>query len=150
MRYRCVSFLRKELAMSRPLLLLTSLAACGLASCGPVIEPAVSPRAAMRFDAELAGLSPGRPQHCLPPRSTANVVAARGRTLLFREGRMVYANETSGGCSVMADDPHLTLVTESFGSGLCSGSFAKVVDLQSQGMIRGVCALGEFTPYRRP
>jgi hypothetical protein len=142
--------LRKELAMSRPLLLLTSLAACGLASCGTGIEPAVSPRAAMKFDAELAGLTPGRPQHCLPPRSTANVVAARGNTLLFREGRMVYANETNGGCSALGDEPDLTLVTESFGSALCSGSFTKVVDLHSQGMIRGVCVLGEFTPYRRP
>jgi hypothetical protein len=107
-------------------------------------------RAAMRFDSELAGLIPGRPQSCLPPRSSASIVAERNGVLLFREGRMVYANATRGGCEDAADH-NFTLVTKNFnGSSLCSGTFAHVVDLTANGAIRGACVLGDFTPYRRP
>lgn len=120
-----------------------------VAGCAPGYDERISPRAAMRFDAELAGRVPGRPQNCLPSRSTANVVAARGGTLIFRDGGAVYANETRGGCSAAADN-HYTLVTESFGSALCSGSLARVVDLTANGVLRGSCVLGDFTPYRRP
>lgn len=135
--------------MTRSLILLPALAVA-LAACAPGFEEQVTPRQAMRFDAELAGLQPQAPRNCLPSVSQANVVAARGRTLLFRDGRTVYANETSGGCSALADN-HFALVTESFGGApLCRGSFVKVVDLVSGGMLRGSCVLGDFTPYRRP
>ena len=136
--------------MSRLFLVGLALTASGLDACAPGLPEPISPRAAMRFDAELTGLVPGRPQNCLPLRSTANVVAARGRTLLFREGRMVFANETSGGCAALVDQSY-AMLTENFGGGaLCRGTLAKVVDLQSRGIIRGSCVLGEFTPYRRP
>jgi hypothetical protein len=137
--------------MSRSILLAIAVAATGLGACVPGYEEPVLPRDAMRFDAELVGLAPGKPQSCLPPRSSANVVAARGRTLLFRDGPTVYANETSGGCSALADR-HYTMVTESFGGddGLCRGSWVKVVDLRAAGSLRGSCVLGDFTPFRRP
>ena len=125
-----------------------ALSTAALAACAPYGEP-ISQREAMRFDSELAGLVPGAPQSCLPPRSSANVVAARGGTLLFRQGRMVYANATGGGCAALADRSY-TLVTENFGGSLCRGSLAKVVDLTSGGVLRGTCVLGDFTPYRRP
>ena len=131
------------------LIILSSLTAIGLAACTPGYNEPMSQRAAMRFDSELAGLSPGRRQTCLPPRSTASVVAARGGVLLFREGRTVYANETRGGCAEAADHNY-TLVTRNFGGGgLCSGTFAQVVDLTANGAVRGACVLGDFTPYRR-
>ena len=133
--------------MSRNLIL-AGLAA-SLAACAQGVEPPVSPRAAAEFNAELAGRSPGRTQSCLPPRSTATVVATNGPTLLFREGNMVWANQTNGGCSALADRS-LTLVTENFGGTLCSGSLAKVVDLTANNILRGSCVLGDFTPYRRP
>lgn len=120
-----------------------------LAACAPGYDERISPRAAMRFDAELAGLSPGRPQNCLPLRSNASIVAARGETLLFREGRMVYANATSGGCGALADSQY-ALVTDNFTGALCSGTVARVVDLSASGQYRGTCVLGDFTPYRRP
>ena len=131
------------------LIFLTSFTAIGLAACAPGYNEPISQRAAMRFDSELAGLIPGRPQTCLPPRSTASVVAARGGILLFREGRTVYANATRGGCAEAADHNY-TLVTKNFsGSALCSGTFAHVVDLTANGAVRGACVLGDFTPYRR-
>ncbi len=131
------------------LIFLTSFTAIGLAACAPGYNEPISQRAAMRFDSELAGLIPGRPQTCLPPRSTASVVAARGGVLLFREGRTVYANATRGGCAEAADHNY-TLVTKNFsGGGLCRGTFAHVVDLTANGAVRGSCVLGDFTPYRR-
>jgi len=134
--------------MSR-LAILASLTAIGLAGCAPGYDEQMSPRALMRFNSELAGLTPGPSQNCLPPRSSATIVAARGGTLLFREGRMVYANETRGGCAAAADNSY-ALVTNNFGgSALCSGTLARVVDLTAGGMVRGSCVLGDFTPYRR-
>ena len=134
--------------MSR--LIILAVLTSGLSACAPGYEEPISTRAAMRFDSELAGLIPGRPQSCLPPRSTASIVAAREGTLLFREGRMVYANATRGGCAAAADNRY-ALVTKNFGSGaLCNGTFAQVVDLTAGGFVRGNCVLGDFTPYRRP
>ena len=133
--------------MSR--LLTAAVLAAGVAACAPVHDVKGERRAAAKFDAELAGLVAGPPQSCLPSQSRATVVAARGPILLFREGRMVYANDTSGGCASLANG-HDTLVTESFGASLCRGSLAKVVDLQAGGMIRGSCVLGDFRPFRRP
>ncbi len=136
--------------MSRLAILVTALAASGLAACAPGYEEPTSPRALMRFNSELAGLIPGRPQSCLPPRSTASVVAARGGTLLFRDGGMVYASATRGGCAAAADNSY-ALVTNNFGTGsLCNGTVAQVVDLTAGGILKGSCVLGDFTPYRRP
>lgn len=134
--------------MSR--LLIVAFAAIGLAACTPGYDLERSQRAAMKFDAELAGLVPGPTQSCLPSRSTANVVATRNGVLLFREGRTVYANSTTGGCDELADSQY-ALVTDTHGVGsLCSGTMARVVDLSAGGSLRGVCTLGEFTRYRRP
>ena len=133
-----------------PRLIILAILTAGLAGCAPGYDEPTSTRAAMRFDSELAGLIPGRSQTCLPPGSTASLVAARGETLLFREGRTVYANKTRGGCAEAADNSY-ALVTKNFGSGaLCSGTFAQVVDLTAGGFLRGSCVLGDFTPYRRP
>ena len=129
-------------------IILASISAIGLAGCAQSFDEPISQKAAMRFDAELAGLIPGRPQTCLPPRSTASVVAARDGVLLFRDGRTVYANATRGGCARAADNRN-TLVTQNFSSGLCSGTLAQVVDLSAHGSIMGSCVLGDFTPYRR-
>ncbi len=136
--------------MPRLATLAIALAASGLAACAPGYEETMSPRALTRFNSELAGLIPGRPQSCLPPRSRASVVAARGGTLLFREGSMVYASATRGGCASAADNSY-ALVTNNFGTGsLCAGTIAQVVDLTAGGLLRGSCVLGDFTPYRRP
>jgi hypothetical protein len=164
MRYSGVSF-AEGTAMSRLVILAAALAASGLAACAPGAEAPVSPRASMRFDSELAGLTPGRPQNCLPLRSSATIVAARGGILLFREGRMVYANKTTGGCDDIANQSY-SLVTDNFTGALCSGTVARVVDLNTGGLFRGpvaravdlnaggtlhgTCVLGEFTPYRKP
>jgi hypothetical protein len=131
------------------IIILASFTAIGLAACAPGYREAMTQRAAMRFDSELAGLIPGQRQNCLPPGSSASVVAARDGVLLFRDGRTVYANETRGGCEDAADSHH-ALVTKNFGgSSLCNGTFAQVVDLSS-GTVQGACVLGDFTPYRRP
>ena len=124
-------------------------AAALLAGCSYGYDQPVSQRSAMKFDAELAGLIPGRPQNCLSNLRSSNIVAERGGTLLFRDGSTVYANDTGGGCAGLLANNY-TLVTDNFGGALCQGTLARVVDLTSNGTIRGSCMLGKFTPYRRP
>jgi hypothetical protein len=134
--------------MSR--LLIAAAFAAGVAACAPMHDVEGERRAATKFDAELAGMAPGRGMSCLPTRSTASVVAARGPVLLFREGRRVYANHTSGGCEAAANG-HYALVSQNYGGGgtLCRGTIARVVDLTGGGIVHGSCALGDFTPYTR-
>ncbi len=133
--------------MSR--LMILAAATTALVGCSYGYDQPMAQRSAMKFDAELAGLVPGQPQNCLSNVRTNNIVAERGGTLLFRDGTTVYANETGGGCEGLVSNNY-TLVTENFGSALCRGSLARVVDLTSNGITRGTCVLGQFTPYRRP
>jgi hypothetical protein len=133
--------------MSR--LMILGVAAAVLAGCSAQYDQAVAQREAMKFDAQLAGLVPGRPQSCLSNLRTNNIVAEREGVLLFRDGSTVYATDTGGGCHGVLDNNY-TLVTENFGGSLCNGTLARVVDLTAGGGIRGTCVLGDFTPYRRP
>lgn len=95
---------------------------------------------------ELAGLSSGPPQSCIPLGRDEFRTRAIGKTILYRVNRrLVYRNDTLGGC----DDRQnvRALVSDNVGPQLCKGQIIQSVDLLS-GFNRGACALGEFIPYR--
>ncbi len=128
-------------------LLSLALAATGLAACAPYEARPVSAREAREFDEALSGRVAAPSVSCLPAYRTGNFVASRDGAMLFRDGATTYLTQTGGGCDRFSDNGY-TLVTESFGGGLCRGTIARVVDLHS-GATVGSCTIGDFTPFRR-
>ncbi len=101
-----------------------------------------------RLQKALAGLTPGKPQHCIRLRD-ANVTQSfeNGKgTLLFKVSRkLIYRNDTRGSCSGIGRDR--ALVTRIFGgTQLCRGDIAESADLVA-GFTGGSCAMGDFVPY---
>ena len=98
-----------------------------------------------KFEQAVAGLTPGKPIDCLGPRQSGQTsLSAIGSRLLYRASRkLVYVNETAGGCESVARGD--ALVTRSVGR-LCRGDIAETVDYPAT-IPTGGCALGAFTPY---
>ena len=99
-----------------------------------------------QLDAVLEGYQPGEPRSCVNSRDLRGPTAYGERTLVFREGRTIWVNETSGGCDDAGRD---ALITRQFGPQLCRGEIARTADLVS-GFQSGSCSLGDFVPYRKP
>lgn len=118
------------------------LAACATASAPP--QRAAEDQA--RLDKLLAGKTPGEPRRCLPMYRTRDMVVIDDYTIAFRDGRTVYVNQPLGGCGRLGSGNY-ALVTRTFGSELCRGDIAQVVDTGSR-MFAGSCAMGDFIPYR--
>ena len=53
----------------------------------------------------------------------------------------------TAGATTLADQSY-TLVTDNFTGADVQRHVARVVDLNTGGMLRGTCVLGDFTPYR--
>ena len=71
-------------------------------------------------------------------------------TLVYRDGRTTYVQNTDGYCYPNGRKDGVILVTTRFGSDrACSGDISRVVD-SSSGIFRGSCAFNEFIPYRLP
>ena len=104
---------------------------------------------ATKLDTALAGLAPGAPTSCLPLTGTPQYqTEGYGSVILYKFSRgLVYRNDTTGGCDRIARGD--VLVTRQFGTQICSGDIVTTVDPVSR-MMTGSCALGQFTPYRRP
>lgn len=119
----------------------------GLCACATASEPEQrSARAQQSYDRALAGKVAGEPVRCLPLYRSNDMVAIDETTILFRDGRTIYVNHPLGSCGGLGRFNY-TLVTRTFGSNLCRGDIARVVDLTT-GVHRGSCALGDFVPYR--
>lgn len=126
-----------------------SLLLCGTVSASSASRDARHAKEEARLQKELAGLTPGKPQHCIElrhtngPRSFEN---GKG-TLLFRVSRkLVYRTDTHGNCNGIGRDR--ALVTRIFGgSRLCRGDIAQSADLVA-GFTTGSCAMGDFVPYK--
>ena len=104
-------------------------------------------RTQAKLTTALAGLTPGKPMTCMPNLPT-QTMQAYGPTLLYRvSGRLIYRNDTAGGCERAGSDD--ILVTRSPTGQLCSGDIGQTVDRGSR-MPTGSCSLGDFVPYRRP
>lgn len=125
------------------LLIGAALASCS-AGMGP--NPEVSARSQAQLQQMLAGRVSGPAVSCLPPGRSGDMTSIAGGTVVFRSGSTLYVNNMQGAC------PNLTsqtaLVTRQFGSGLCRGEIAQVIDPTS-GITVGSCVFGDFVPFRR-
>ncbi|MET0372238.1 MAG: hypothetical protein ABW039_12790 [Sphingobium sp.] len=130
----------------RALICLTPLL---LASCAGAYEPApLTAKQAGKLDKALAGLTPGTKVACISRFPSTDLTVISGNVLLYRVSRkLVYRNDLIGSCTGLTRGD--ALVTRSWGSDICRGDIAHSADL-SIGMPTGSCALGDFTPYRKP
>ena len=129
-------------------LLIFATAAIGLAACATAMSQPEqrSAKAQATYDRLLAGKTAGRPAKCLPLQRSNDMEVIDDDTILYRDGRTTYVNQPLGGCNMLSRGSY-AMVTRSFGSQMCSGDIATVVDTHS-GVTVGSCALGDFVPYR--
>ena len=113
-----------------------------LGSCA-VSPPESGPRQA----AELSGRAPGAVQHCVLIEQTQalRVSATDRHTLLYGDGKMIWANRLGPSCGFSSSE---TLITEPIGSYYCRGDLVRSFDPFTR--IRGpACVLNDFVPYTR-
>ena len=120
-----------------------------LASCSTAPgQETRSPRAAKELTDALEGRIAGPPQRCIDSYRAREVQVIDEWTILYRDGRTVYVQNTRGGCPGLGRGS--TLVTKQFGtSQYCDGDINQTVDLLS-GTGRAACVFGPFIPYTRP
>ena len=122
-------------------LAITSLSACA----GP---PADSGNAPSPIEKLTAGKVAGAPLKCLPSYAARDQLVIGPDTIAYRDGSSrVSVNHLSEGCSPL--DSHVTLVTHSVTSELCSGDFVSVIEPPSS-FVTASCTLGDFIPYTAP
>lgn len=121
-------------------LLGVALAAAGIGT----IAYAASPDE--KLDKEIGGWSAGAPERCIDLRRVT-ATAAFGDTMLFKVRSSIKYRTDSAGCP--AARVGLTIVAEHDHNRLCSGDVVSLQDLDND-IVEGSCAVGEFTPYRRP
>ena len=120
----------------------------GLCACATASEPVQRSASAQRqYDNLLAGKVAGPAERCLSTHRSSDMTIIDDNTILFRDGRTVYVNHPLGGCNNLHQSGR-ALVTRNFGSQLCRGDLATVVDNVS-GMSVGACSLGDFVPYTK-
>ena len=126
--------------------LATTLAGCA----GQPMVAERDPRADARLAKALAGKVAGPPVSCLPSYRATQMEVIDRDTILYRDGRTSYVQNTNGDCYPNGAGGGYYLVTKSFGtSGLCRGDIAQVVDSSSQSFA-GSCSFNAFIPYRTP
>ena len=97
------------------------------------------------YQRQIADKTPGKPVDCIDTRYTRPSLSAYRDKLIYRVSRkLVYVNQTTGGCEMVGRDA--VLVTRQFQTRLCRGDIAQTVDRQT-GIGNGNCAIGSFTPY---
>ena len=121
----------------RPLMLVLAMAGC--ATAGDTPEALLS--------RELAGLTAGAPQACVPVHQNQALQALDAGTIVYRTPQAVWVNRLAGACSGLR--PTSTLIVETFSGRFCRGDL--VQGLEPGSTIPGPnCPLGDFVPYRRP
>lgn len=134
--------------MKRLAFLLPPLA-LALAACAGRGEPAVSAQSQAGLDRALAGLVPGKQTSCIPltGRSVSST-RAYGSTLVYKlASGEAYRSDTGGGCENVARGD--VLVSVEYQGRPCAGDIIRTVDPYAR-IPTGSCALGPFTPYRKP
>ncbi|MES2444897.1 MAG: hypothetical protein V4574_18900 [Pseudomonadota bacterium] len=115
------------------------------ATPGATQQSAVEQRQQDRLAKALAGLTPGKPVHCLSHHDVTSL-KAYGNTIVYTQGRnRKWINDTGGGCSRLDDD---LIVSRTTMSQYCRGDIIETRD-RTGGMTTGVCSLGEFVPYSK-
>lgn len=128
----------------RKFVVIATVAGLAIGAAAPTAREKREAREMARLDKALAGYTAGASQSCVDPRALKNAEAFGEKTLTFRQGKIVWRNDTKGGCDALGDD---RLVTEQFGSRMCAGDTARTVDIS--GDETGSCVLGDFVPYRK-
>ena len=135
--------------------ILVSVSLAALALTGCAMTPAETARAEARADADraalgekLAGLRPAGTSDCLDSfRLNPASLSAYGSALVYRvSDRLIYVNDTTGGCDAVARGD--ILVTRSNFGRLCRGDIGRTV-MPGSSVPSGSCALGSFTKYSR-
>ena len=131
----------------KTLAMMTTLAAIGLAGCETAdVQPTRSAEMQRVYDKSLAGKTAGKADNCLPTYRSNDMTVIDDHTLTFRDGRTTWVNNMRGSCSQLGRAGY-ALVSRQFGSQVCRGDIATVVDTSS-GMTVGSCSYGDFVPYR--
>ena len=132
----------------RNICLLAAVAA--LAGCSTAPEPPTrTAQSEAHLQRLLAGKVAGAPVHCLPRMGSQQMVVIDDSRVAFRDGRRVYVNDFRGGTCSRLGSGFYTLLTKSYGSGMCSGDIAQVIDT-SNGISVATCVFGVFVPFERP
>lgn len=120
--------------------------ATGAIAAAPADRAARAAADDAKFQQTVQGLVPGKPIDCIDTRFQQASLSAIGPRLIYRvSNRLVYVNDTNGGCeSVRSGD---ALVTRQFSTQLCRGDIAQTVNMMNR-IPTGSCAMGSFTPYR--
>lgn len=120
--------------------LLLPLAAVGAAPSAPE-----SDEQAQKLAKAINNRVPGKPIDCVPllrPRYNTEIIG--DKILYRRNNRLIYVNQTSGGCNI---SPGLDiLVFNNVSSQLCRGTIVRTFNPLA-GQTTGGCTLGSFTPY---
>ena len=93
-------------------------------------------------------MSPAEKTDCLDnPRLSPASLSAYGPALVDRvSDRLIYVNDTGGGCEAVERGD--ILVTQSNSGRLCRGDIGRTVT-PGASVPSGSCALGSFTAYRK-
>ena len=129
-------------------ILISILAATGLASCAPS-GSADSASSGKTLDAALAGRTAGADVSCVNLQNLGDNEGLADGSILFKgktRRATVYVNRPPGGCPSLTTSRALRTRTTS--SQLCSGDIVAVFD-PSSGFDYGTCGLGPFTPYSK-
>ena len=130
-----------------PLLVLTLVAGCAATPKQRAQAQAEQTRRADKLAARLAGYTPGRPQDCLTNLPGDRPSETYGSTILYVQGpRLVYRNDTTGGCESMERGDYIVTISNS--GRLCRGDIGQTFEPVSR-VPTGSCALGAFIPYRK-
>jgi hypothetical protein len=124
-------------------------AALMTAGCAMYAPPAApTPEAANRLAQELAGRVAGPPQNCVRSADLRGNRSIDERTIVFDgPAGTIWVNRPRDGCPLTGMGRAIR--TRTTGTQICAGDIAHVFDPVT-GIEYGACALGAFTPYRRP
>lgn len=115
-----------------------------LAAPAATSQTAAEAREQARLDKALEGLTPGKPDRCIP-RDRVTRIETFQDTILYVQGRgRLWRNTTDGGCSGLR---HGDMIVWRGSTGqYCRGD---IIETRSRGggYTTGGCSLGDFVPY---
>ena len=128
--------------------ILATLLACAALLAAPVAN---AQRHRATPDEQLAKLLQGRvagkPVDCISLTMTGSSQIIDGKAIVYTVGNTLYVNEPRNGADQLDDNS--ILVTNTFGSQLCSIDIVRLIDRTSY-FPRGFVSLNQFVPYTRP
>lgn len=127
-----------------------SMTACAHGSAPGAGAQARAAENAARLNEALAGRTAGAAQDCVDQRLLESHRSYGNAAILFGDtasDEVVYVNRPPAACPGL--DVGQGLRTRTTTTRLCRGDIVTIVDPQSRMELAG-CALGPFTPYRRP